>query len=358
MTAVNFTQNVNPGASGLTISSGASTTMTVIEDSTQKAFVSYGTIENVADITINGTGNTFVINHHANTVYGSTSNTGVNMSEFYRYWLVNTSNGGSDTDSGWTTFGSTALYNYDGGAATFINLNNAQTQNAVFVTGTATPVGTIDTLLFYNFGLSSIPSTATLIDLQVQVWAKATGGVGTPKIDVDLCWDGAAFSSTGGDDVAFGGWSNLTGTNAQYNHGGTGIHTNNWYRNDPSLNNDVGVPLTIADIRDSNFGVRIWPYNSNNAVYSIDYVAVKVWYTTKDVVQESVVRTYKMQDVTGSGDRILDRAPVQNTMVQTLEAGSTYHYYVDFIHVTNDAGGNWIRTSNYDRVTTIQEIKV
>lgn len=111
---------------------------------------------------------------------------------------------------------------------------------------------------YYNYGFS-IPSGAVINGVEVNLVAKVDSTTGTPKMCVQLSWDGGvtwtAAKST----------NNLTTGSATYALGGSG---DTW-----------GRTWSDTHFTDANFRVRIINVASNTSRdFSLDYAGVKVYY--------------------------------------------------------------------------------
>ena len=110
---------------------------------------------------------------------------------------------------------------------------------------------------FYNYN-ASIPGT--VIDgIEVRLDAKADATTGSPKICVQLSWDGGATWTTAKSTAT------LTTTEATYTLGGT---ADTW-----------GRTWTTSNLSNANFRVRVIDVASNSARdFSLDWVSVRVTY--------------------------------------------------------------------------------
>jgi type II secretory pathway pseudopilin PulG len=111
---------------------------------------------------------------------------------------------------------------------------------------------------YYNYDFS-IPTGATINGIETNLVAKVNGTTGTPKICVQLSWDGGTTWTTAKTG------NNLTTSSATYVYGGA---TDNW-----------GRTWTDTNFSNANFRVRIIDIASNTTTkFSLDWVGVKVYY--------------------------------------------------------------------------------
>lgn len=188
-------------------------------------------------------------------------------------------------DTGWKTPGS--YTNSDFGSSTTANLSNVTTEDGNFAVVT-TVVGDTDQLCFYNFDFTAVPSNSTIVDIEYKIKAKADATTGDPYIEVLLNNDGVNYPSTFLDYASTITYDHfLTSTNTMYTGGGTTSVQNTWgfIRN---YDQTDSYPFSASVVKSSSFGIvpyllRLDP--SINTVYSFDYVALKVYYTTGGGVQ-------------------------------------------------------------------------
>jgi subtilisin family serine protease len=143
---------------------------------------------------------------------------------------------------------------------------NAYNDNSTFAVDTNSGSGTSTTYtstqkdrhLFYNYGLN-VPTGAVIKGIQVRLDAKADATSGSPKIYVELSWNGGVTWT------AAQATANLTKSEATYTLGGT---ANTW-----------GRTWSAADFSNANFRVRVVDVASNTSRdFSLDYIAVNVTY--------------------------------------------------------------------------------
>jgi len=111
---------------------------------------------------------------------------------------------------------------------------------------------------FYNYDFS-IPTGATINGIEADLVAKADSTTGTPRICVQLSWDGGTTWTAAKTS------NNLTTSSATYVLGGA---ADNW-----------GRTWNDANFSNTNFRVRIIDVSGNNSRdFSLDWVGVKVYY--------------------------------------------------------------------------------
>jgi hypothetical protein len=146
------------------------------------------------------------------------------------------------------------------------NPGNAYTDNSAFAVDTDSGSGTSTTYTstqkdrhqFYNYNFN-IPTSAIITGIQVRLDAKTDATTGSPKIYVDLSWDGGV-TWTAAQVTA-----NLAKKETTYVLGGT---ANTW-----------GRTWSAADFSNTNFRVRVHDVASNTSRdFSLDYIAVNVTY--------------------------------------------------------------------------------
>jgi hypothetical protein len=142
--------------------------------------------------------------------------------------------------------------------------SNAYSDNGSFAldtnsgTGTSTSctATTKDKHLYYNYGFS-FPGTVTIKGVEVRLDAKADTTAGSPKLCVQLSWNGGASWTTAKSTTT------LTTSEATYLLGGA---TDTW-----------GRTWTTNDFTNANFRVRVVMVASSTARdFSLDWVTVKV----------------------------------------------------------------------------------
>ena len=146
------------------------------------------------------------------------------------------------------------------------NPANAYANDSLFAVDTNSGSGTSTTYTstqkdrhsFYNYGFN-IPAGAVVKGIQVRLDAKADVTSGSPKIYVELSWDGGATWT------AAQATTNLSKSEATYILGGA---TNTW-----------GRTWSAVDFNNTNFRVRVVDVASNTSRdFSLDYIAVNVTY--------------------------------------------------------------------------------
>jgi len=111
---------------------------------------------------------------------------------------------------------------------------------------------------YYNYNFN-LPAGATIQGIEVQLTAKVNSTTSSPKMCVQLSWDGGTTWTTTQSTAT------LSTTNATYTLGGT---ANTW-----------GRTWTVGDLSNTNFRVRIIDVASSTArTFSLDRVAVRVTY--------------------------------------------------------------------------------
>ena len=111
---------------------------------------------------------------------------------------------------------------------------------------------------FYNYGFS-IPSGATINGIEMNIVAKVDSTTGSPKICVQLSWDGGSTWTSAKST------NNLTTNSVTYSLGGS---TDTW-----------GRSWSDANFSDANFRVRVIDVaSSTSRDFSLDWVGVKVYY--------------------------------------------------------------------------------
>jgi hypothetical protein len=117
-----------------------------------------------------------------------------------------------------------------------------------------------DRHLFYHYDFA-IPANATIAGLQVQLEASADSTAGSPKLCVQLSWNGGASWTTAKATA------NLGTTERIYLPGGP---ADRW-----------GRSWSVGDLSNGNFRLRISNVASDvNRDFSLDWVAVNVYYST------------------------------------------------------------------------------
>lgn len=127
-------------------------------------------------------------------------------------------------------------------------------------TGTSCTGTDKDKHRFYNYGLS-IPTGATVNGIEVRLDARADSTSGTPRICVQLSWDGGTTWTTAKTSA------NLTTTLASYTLGNA---TDNW-----------GRTWAESNFTDAGFRVRLINIASSTLRdFTLDWIAVRVHYAT------------------------------------------------------------------------------
>lgn len=125
-------------------------------------------------------------------------------------------------------------------------------------TGTSCTGTDKDKHRYYNYGFS-LPSGATINGIEMNLVAKADSTSGTPKMCVQLSWDGGTTWTTAKTT------NNLTTGSTSYTLGGS---ADTW-----------GRTWNDAELTDSNFRVRVINVASNTSRdFSLDYAGIKVYY--------------------------------------------------------------------------------
>lgn len=146
------------------------------------------------------------------------------------------------------------------------NPTRAYTNNSSFAvdnnsgsgTGTSCTGTDKDKHIFYNYNFG-ISSGATISGIEVRLDARADSTTGSPKMCVQLSWDGGTTWTTAQST------SNLTTSEATYTLGGS---SNTW-----------GRTWTSSDFSNANFRLRVINVASNTSRdFSLDWAAVKVYY--------------------------------------------------------------------------------
>lgn len=231
------------------------------------------------------------------TVLGSTYLFGAATGENWYFWIRASNifgrtdgdwyppNGAaSNGDTGWITHGSVVNYDYPG-TGTWANLSNTAAADGSFATATVNS-GAINDLAFYNYGLSGlIDADATITALQVQVKGKVSSATYDTKVNIALSWDGAAYQGDDDTDALESTLmfqESLTTSNTAYTVPATPSSLEvNWGKY-KSFGTGTTRAITTADLFSSSFGVEVgcWGGSSNNGkTYSLDYVAIKVYWT-------------------------------------------------------------------------------
>ena len=175
---------------------------------------------------------------------------------------------GSSTSTGYLAPTSQAAQTSSAGDNNGYQTNpaNAFNDNSVFAvdtnsgngSGTSCTSNAKDKHHFFNYNFS-LPPTAVIQGIQVRLDARADGTGGSPRICVQISWNGGTSWVTAKQT------STLTTTEATYILGGT---ADTW-----------GRPWTVGDFTNANFRIRVIDVASNtNRDFSLDYIAVNVTY--------------------------------------------------------------------------------
>lgn len=141
---------------------------------------------------------------------------------------------------------------------------NAYSDNATFAVdtdsgtdgSTSCTAATKDKHLYYNYGFT-FPGTVAINGIEVRLDAKADSTASTPKLCVQLSWDGGTSWTTAKSTAT------LTTSEASYTLGGS---ADNW-----------GRTWTTGNLSNANFRVRVIMVSSSTSRdFSLDWVAVKV----------------------------------------------------------------------------------
>ncbi len=146
------------------------------------------------------------------------------------------------------------------------NPTNAYNDNSVFAVDTNSGSNTNtsctnagkDKHNFYNYNIN-LPPTAVVQGIQVRLDARADATGGSPKICVQLSWDGGTTWTTAKQT------STLTTSEVTYTLGST---SDNW-----------GRTWAVGNFSNANFRIRVIDVASNSSRdFSLDYIAVNVTY--------------------------------------------------------------------------------
>jgi hypothetical protein len=186
-------------------------------------------------------------------------------------------------------------------------LSTVQTADGVFRTATQDATNNVFITNYYGFLLSSlISSDASITAIEYTIKAKVSSITGTPTLDVYLSWDAPSpgkshFSSTGDFVSSIKKTLTLTTSNTTYSTVGSPAVYDDWglYRD---IYGGTSRPITVADVRNNNFGLRIDPNGgANGTVWSIDYIAINVfWELGSGVVGTSASSVDDNFTVTGN----------------------------------------------------------
>ncbi len=192
------------------------------------------------------------------------------VNKIYKYWTyfdTKIYQPGTGLDTGFLSPTANAADSGGDGNGYETNATRAYSSNNSYATDTNSGNGTgtnctgsdKDRHRFYNYGIS-LPTGGTIDGIEVRIDGKTDSTTGTPKICVQLSWDGGttwtSAQSTG----------NLTTSNATYTLGSA---SDNW-----------GRTWSNSDFSDANFRVRVIDVASTTSrTFSLDWVAVKVHFS-------------------------------------------------------------------------------
>lgn len=213
------------------------------------------------------TGGTAILTYGSNSDLWGTSGllpTDVNGSTFGVVWSATSpgSGGGGSTNTG-AVYPSTTADDNTGsfGSVSWVGVTNAEASDGVFATASI-GVGNPSHLIKSSGHGFSVPGTATILGIKVEVGAKASGNSHDFK-----CF------------LVKGGTVQTGGTNQAANTALTTTLTNYTYGSSSDL---WGGSWTPSDVNASNFGAA-WSATSpafpNNTV-SVDYIRITVYYST------------------------------------------------------------------------------
>jgi len=218
------------------------------------------------------------------------------VSKIYKYWtFFNTAMYGIDSglDTGFADPSADAAEAGSGDGNGFDSRpTRAYTDNSSFAidnnsgsnTGTDCLGADKDKHRFYNYGFS-LPQSTTIDGIEVRLDAKADSTTGSPKMCVQLSWDGGVTWTTPKST------STLTTNEATYILGGA---TDTWERTWSNTN-----------FTNSNFRVRVIDVASNiSRDFSLDWVGVKVHYSRGSIsTNDQAPFNYGATTLTVSGGR-------------------------------------------------------
>ncbi len=192
------------------------------------------------------------------------------VNKIYKYWTyfdTKIYQPGTGLDTGFLNPTSNAADSGGDGNGYETNPTRAYSSNNSYATDSNSGNGTgtnctgadKDKHQFYNYGMS-LPGGTTVDGIEVRIDAKADSTTGSPKICVQLSWDGGASWTTTKTT------SNLTTSNATYT---LGTASDNW-----------GRTWSDTDFSNSNFRVRVIDVASDTSRdFSLDWASVKVHYS-------------------------------------------------------------------------------
>lgn len=287
--------------------------------------------DEIANIySVNFTGESNPVNVFTSaSVYGYYVDSGLGgySATYFIHSLVNTTAGGTDTLTTYRSYGTSGIYTSTVGGGAWTSISNIQATDAVFATATANASG-VDTFLLTALDFATdIPSTATLLDIGIQIKAKYSGAGTAPTLIARLCWDSADFPTLNGDSRSeFNRRTTLTTTNTLNILGGATVTDATW-GNFKVLSTGEIRPIKLTDIRDSLFGIKVAISGTTiGQVISIDSIKVAVRYSTKEYAFREVVQVFTSITNTNSTRRV----PVAN-FAATPTNGASYTLALDWL---------------------------
>lgn len=366
-----ITESSAPGtAATADIRVQAVTDTTVFTDNSNSVFLEedYGILEPV--MTANFYGNGFLTEFSfSNISFHDMHLDGDGILRFgNRYSIVNESNGGSEITSGLRTFQEFYSVDLEGGAdGVWTNVGNAKVADGFYAICRGTGGIGVQTLVLEHFGFYHvIPSTATLLDVQVVIKGQAAGGTGTPSFTTELNFDGPTHEKTS----LFTRSGSFTAVNTQYTFGYESPESNgaatsaneHWLGSwggltDGSnpLNVFVTTALTMDDIRRENFGMVIHVNQSFTGTVMLDYVGMRVRYSTEDYLDEAfqiMGSNYGNNNYTEPGSTIGSYRHVAQ-----LNDGDSYRFKVEQIRAEDSDPDAGIEAISSNKVLTVREFK-
>jgi type II secretory pathway pseudopilin PulG len=198
------------------------------------------------------------------------------VNDIYKYHtFFNTKmyEGQSITDTGFRSPSSHSADSGGDGNGFQTNPTNAYSSNGTFAVDTDSGNGTginctgidKDKHRYYNYNFS-VPSAAEVNGIQVRLDARADSTSGTPRMCVQLSWDGGTTWTTAKTS------NNLTTSEATYSLGGS---ADNW-----------GRSWSSGDFTNANFRVRVINIASNTSRdFSLEWLGVKLFYNDGNLDQ-------------------------------------------------------------------------
>lgn len=229
------------------------------------------------------------------------------------------SNIGLSYDSGVVEGSSTAIIH--NGSYEWINPTNAKTKNTAYATCQLYNAGPSDILKCINYAsLDSIPSTATITGIEIQLTRKASKAGYIADSIVQLYAGNTAMGNNQADTVTKWGTTNTTIT-----YGGS--------TNKLGWNN-----ITLADIKNAEFGIGIQTSSSSEIVTaSIDAIQIKIYYT--NVITETIINI-------DTPNVITEILPETVETQATIIGGGLYpNYYYGFNTIIVRPDGVYARTN-------------